>query len=65
MFALERAKDDFTVNLVALGLMLTVGVSLAYTYGVIGAVWGLIVSNAAATLLRATVFSRRTAPRHA
>ncbi len=65
LFALDRAKDDFTVNLVALGLMLTLGVGLAYAYGVIGAACGLIASNIAATLLRASVFNRRTAPHHA
>jgi len=65
LFALDRAQDDLMVNLVALGLMLTVGVSLAYAYGVIGAAWGLIASNVAATVLRAFVFDRRTAPQHA
>ncbi len=57
--------DDFAVNLVALGLMLTVGIGLTYAYGVIGAAWGLIASNTSATLLRVVVFDRRTAPTHA
>ena len=65
LFALDRAQDDFKVNLVALGLMLTLGVSLAYAYGVIGAAWGLIASNTAATLLRVVIFDRRTAAQHA
>jgi len=65
LFALERADDDFKVNLVAFALMLTVGVSLAYAYGVIGAAFGLIASNLTATVLRAVVFNRRTAPQHA
>ena len=64
LFALERADDDFKVNLVALAIMVTVGVSLAYAYGVIGAAIGLIASNLTATTLRAIVFDRRTAPRH-
>jgi hypothetical protein len=65
LFALERADDDFKVNLVAFALMLTVGVSLAYAYGVIGAAFGLIASNLTATVLRAVVFNRRTALQHA
>ncbi len=65
LFVLDRARDDFTVNLVAFALMLTVGVSMAYAYGVIGAAFGLVASNVTATSLRVIVFNRRTAPQHA
>ena len=65
LFALEHADDDFKANLVAFALMLTLGVSLTYAFGVMGAAWGLVISNVTATAVRAVVFDRRTAHHHA
>lgn len=62
LFALERADIDFKVNLVAFALMLTVGIWLAYTFGVVGAAWGALLTNTVATVLRVRAFDVLTTP---
>jgi O-antigen/teichoic acid export membrane protein len=62
LFALERADIDFKVNLVAFALMLTVGIWLAYTFGVVGAAWGALLTNTVATVLRVRAFDALTTP---
>lgn len=65
LFAFNRADVDFKVNLVAFALMLTVGVTLTYANGAVGAAWGLIISTAVSALLRARAFDHLTALQHA
>lgn len=56
LFAINRAGVDFVVNFIALSIMLTLGLWLARVYGVAGAVFGLLIANIAASIVRYLVF---------
>lgn len=56
LFAIEHAGLDFVVNFVALFLMLTLGLWLVRSFGVLGAAAGLLGANLAASIVRAGVF---------
>ena len=56
LFAIERADVDFIVNFVALFVMLTLGLWLVRSLGVLGAALGLLIANAMASGVRVGVF---------
>jgi O-antigen/teichoic acid export membrane protein len=58
LFAIERAKLDFLVNLAALFIMVTLGVWLVRAFGPLGAAFGLLGANLAASAIRAAAFLR-------
>jgi len=60
LFTLERADVDFAINCVALGVLLTLGLWLVKTFGVVGAAAGLLMTNGGAAVARGVVFSRLT-----
>lgn len=58
LFALDRAKLDFLVNFTALFIMVTLGLWLVRAFGLVGAAFGLLGANLAASLIRVIVFLR-------
>ncbi|HRI87317.1 MAG TPA: hypothetical protein PK869_03585 [Candidatus Hydrogenedentes bacterium] len=60
LFALNRARTDFYVNALALGILLIVGVWLARQYGPVGAAIGQLATNAAACVVRVIAFAACT-----
>ena len=57
LFAIERTDVDFTINTVALGLLLTVGIWLVRSFGPLGAALGLLLTNSVMSAVKCTVFS--------
>ncbi|MEM7166544.1 MAG: hypothetical protein AAF581_13845 [Planctomycetota bacterium] len=65
LFALERARADFLVNLVPVTLLFAAGIPLIHSHGVVGGAVGLFLSGGAALVVRLLVFaavSRSQAP---
>jgi O-antigen/teichoic acid export membrane protein len=56
LFAIERADVDFAINIIALLIMLTLGLWLVRSFGILGAALGLLIVNAAASAVRAGAF---------
>ena len=56
LLAMERARVDFVLNLVALVIMLTLGLWLVQTHGALGAAIGLVGATFATTLVKAGIF---------
>ena len=59
LFAIERADVDFKVNFLALFVLLTFGLWLVRSLGAIGAAYGLLISNSAASGLRWAAFTSK------
>lgn len=58
LFALNRARVDFLVNLSALCIMVTLGLWLVRVFGPIGAAFGLLGANFIASAVRIAAFLR-------
>ena len=56
LLAMERARVDFLLNLVALVTMLTLGLWLVRTHGALGAAIGLLGATLATSLVKAGIF---------
>jgi O-antigen/teichoic acid export membrane protein len=56
LFATERADLDFWVSLLALPIMITLGLWLVKSFGLIGAALGLLVANLATSVVRVGAF---------
>jgi O-antigen/teichoic acid export membrane protein len=56
LLAMERARVDFVLNLVALVIMLTLGLWLVRTHGALGAAIGLVGATLATSLVKAGIF---------
>jgi O-antigen/teichoic acid export membrane protein len=56
LLAMERARVDFVLNLVALVMMLTLGLWLVRTHGALGAAIGLVGATLATSLVKAGIF---------
>jgi O-antigen/teichoic acid export membrane protein len=57
LFAMERSDVDFKVNFIPLFILLTCGVWLVRSFGPIGAAFGLLLANMAATAVRFASFA--------
>jgi O-antigen/teichoic acid export membrane protein len=57
LFAIGRADVDFMVNFAALFVLLTLGLWLVRAWGPLGAAYGLLIANIAASVPRAVVCS--------
>jgi O-antigen/teichoic acid export membrane protein len=64
LLAMERARVDFVLNLVALVIMLTLGLWLVRTHGALGAAIGLVGATLATTLVKAGIFLNYPAQTH-
>jgi O-antigen/teichoic acid export membrane protein len=62
LFAVDRARADFLINLIALLIMLTLGLWLVRAYGPLGAALGLLGATLASSVIRAILFLK--APVH-
>lgn len=60
LFALNQAYLDMKVNFVAVGVLATTGIWLAWSMGPVGAAIGLLLANLAATTIRGRAFFRVT-----
>jgi O-antigen/teichoic acid export membrane protein len=58
LFALDLARVDFLVNLMALSIMVTLGLWLVRALGPLGAAIGLLGASSATSGVRATIFLR-------
>jgi O-antigen/teichoic acid export membrane protein len=58
LFAVDRADVDFLVNFTALFIMVTLGLWLVRAFGPLGAAFGLLGANFAASAIRVGVFLR-------
>ena len=58
LFAVDRAKVDFLVNLAALSIIVTLGLWLVQAFGPIGAAFGLLGANVVALAVRVGAFLR-------
>lgn len=58
LFVIERADLDFMVNFVALFIMLTLGLWLVKSFSVLGAAYGFLIANVAATAVRWCTFAK-------
>ena len=56
LFALNRARLELMVNLVALFIMITVGFWLVRAYGPIGGAFGLLGASLVTSIVRAGIF---------
>ncbi len=57
LFVLERADIDFKVNIVPLVVLFTFGIWFVRSYGPLGAAYGLLLANIAATVVRFASFA--------
>jgi O-antigen/teichoic acid export membrane protein len=57
LFAMERADVDFKIN-IAVVATLGLSVYLVRTFGLVGAIYGLLAANSLSALLRGIVFNR-------
>jgi O-antigen/teichoic acid export membrane protein len=64
LLAMERARVDFLLNLVALITMLTLGLWLVRTHGAVGAAIGLLGATLATSLVKAGIFLSYPAQTH-
>jgi O-antigen/teichoic acid export membrane protein len=58
LYTVERADVELVVNLVGLFIMLSLGLWLVQSYGILGAALGLLAANTAATGVRVGAFLR-------
>lgn len=58
LYTVERADVELVVNLVGLFIMLTLGLWLVRSFGILGAALGLLAANTAASGVRAGAFLR-------
>jgi O-antigen/teichoic acid export membrane protein len=58
LYTVERPDVEFVVNLVGLFMMLTAGLWLVRSFGILGAALGLLVTNTTASGLRVGAFLR-------
>jgi O-antigen/teichoic acid export membrane protein len=58
IWAVGRSDQTFKINLVVLGITLTVGLVLVMSLGVLGVAFGLLAGNLAALMLRHKVFNK-------
>ncbi len=57
LFVLNRASVDFAVNLLPVGVLVTAGVALTKSFGVVGAAWGLLIGTFVAAVVRGVIFT--------
>ncbi len=58
LFSIHRADVDLLVNAFALSILLSAGTWMAWHWGLMGAAYGMLVTNTAASLLKAVAFLR-------
>jgi O-antigen/teichoic acid export membrane protein len=62
LFAIERADLDFTLNVTAIVIMLTLGLWLVKTHGPLGAAIGLVVAGFVTSVFRVIAFLKVSRP---